>query len=60
MFARCLDDDYPVIEMKDVHDPINGGELIWLHLRQVARLLQLDDCLNLDACSLLACLHTLW
>ena len=54
------DNRYLIIEVEDEFPEVDSSRFIWLSVHQAETLLQFGNCLNVEARSLLACLHTLW
>ncbi|WP_406568035.1 NDP-hexose 2,3-dehydratase family protein [Dactylosporangium fulvum] len=51
---------YQIIEVDDRFPATPPPNFMWLSVHQLMTLLQFGNCLNVEARSLLACLHTLW
>ncbi|MGI5175037.1 NDP-hexose 2,3-dehydratase family protein [Dactylosporangium sp. CA-152071] len=51
---------YQVIEVEDTFPVTPPPNFMWLTVHQLMTLLRFGNCLNVEARSLLACLHTLW
>ena len=51
---------YQIIEVEEQFPTTPPPNFMWLGVHQLMTLLQFGNCLNVEARSLLACLHTLW
>ncbi|MEV0135445.1 NDP-hexose 2,3-dehydratase family protein [Dactylosporangium sp. NPDC050688] len=51
---------YQIIEVEDTFPATPPPNFMWLTVHQLMTLLRFGNCLNVEARSLLACLHTLW
>jgi len=58
-FLRA-DNRYLIIEVEDDFPEVDDAQFIWLGVHQLSALIQFGNCLNVEARSLLASLHTLW
>ena len=51
---------YQIIEVSDTFPSTPPPNYMWLSVHQIMTLLRFGNCLNVEARSLVACLHTLW